>query len=348
MKIRNRIIGLLLTAIALLMPIHAWALDENASTGTSSEREPAIYLNDEILSLEDPLLTVNGRIMAPVRHIAQALGGNVVWDQEEQEVRILSVLGDEYVFAPDSPILRYNDVEYRMDVASIVVDGRIYVPLRHVSEFMHARVAWDDETSSARLTLEPYHLVREGDTMATVAAQYGIEESLLVERNQLSDPADPLKVGNLLMTLIPQIMAVKIEAEPEAEVPEAAQAEAETKYSEEELMWLAKITMVEAGYEPYEGQLAVANVILNRVHDPRFPDTIYDVIHAPGQFPPASNGKLKDVVPNDSVWKAVKAAASGENNVPGAVYFHNPKATSGGFWNSLTEVAKIGNHRFLK
>jgi len=347
MKIRNRVIVLLLTAFALLMPIHAWAQVENESTGTNSEREPAIYLNDELLNLEEPLLTVNGRIMAPVRYIAQALGGNIEWEPEEKEVRIDSILGDEYVFEPDSPILRFNGVEYRMDVAALIVDGRIYVPLRHLAEFLNASVAWDAETMTARLTLEPYHIVQEGDTPATIAAQYGIEESLLIERNQLSDPI-ALETGTLLMTLIPQIMAHKIKAQPEAEVQPASQAAVESKYSEEELLWLAKITMVEAGYEPYEGQLAVANVILNRVNDPRFPDTIYDVIHAPGQFPPAANGKLKDAEPSESVWKAVRAAASGENNVPGAVYFHNPKVASGGFWNSLTEVARIGNHRFLK
>jgi len=347
MKIRNRVVVLLLTAIALLMPLHAWAQVENGLAGTKSEREPAIYLNDELLYLEDPVLTVNGRIMVPVRHLAQALGGIVAWDPEEREVRIDSILGDEYAFAPDSPFLLFNGVEYRMDVASIVVDGRIYVPLRHLAEFLNARVEWDEDALTARLTLEPYHIVQEGDTPAAIAAQYGIDESLLMERNQLTDPAE-LKPGMLLMTLIPEIMANKIEVKPEPEVHSASQADAASMYSEEELLWLARITMVEAGYEPYEGQLAVANVILNRVKDPRFPDTIYDVIHAPGQFPPALNGKLKDVEPSESVWKAVRAAASGENNVPGAVYFHNPKVASGGFWKSLTEVARIGNHRFLK
>jgi len=346
MMIRNRIVVLLLTAIALLMPLHVLAQSESESTGTNSERELVIYLNEALLELEDPLLTVNGRIMAPVRLLAQTLGGNVTWEPEEKEVRVDSILGDEYAFEPDSPILRFNEVEYRMDVETITVDGHIYVPLRHLAEFMNASVAYEVETLTVSLTLQPYHVVQEGDTVSTIAAQYGIEESLLIERNQLSDPT-VLEPGQLLMTLIPDIMANKIEAKPESEVHTASQTSA-SAYSEEELLWLARITMVEAGYEPYEGQLAVANVILNRVKDPRFPNTIYDVIHAPGQFPPALNGKLQDVQPSESVWKAVRAAAAGENNVPGAVYFHNPKVTSGGFWNSLTEVAKIGNHRFLK
>jgi spore germination cell wall hydrolase CwlJ-like protein len=131
------------------------------------------------------------------------------------------------------------------------------------------------------------------------------------------------------------------------EEEEASEA-AESPFTEEELLLLAKITMVEAGYEPYEGQLAVVNVILNRLKDPRFPDTIRDVIYAPNQFPPAHNGLLDKAEPSESVWRAVREAVAGNNNVENAVYFYNPKVSSGKFWKSLTVIKDIGSHRFLK
>lgn len=311
------------------------------------EPEPTVYVDGERLLLEDPILEVEGRLLVPIRHLVEALNGFVHWMPESYEAMVISSLGDEIIFQRDNPLMRFNGMEYRMDIEPILVDQRMYIPLRHAAQFLHAEVAWDGETASAHLSLMPPYIVQEGDTLETISKQLEVSEELLVERNQLAD--QEWQEVMIIRYVIPDIMASKIE-EPLAETlaEDEAGLEADLPYTEEELELLAKITMVEAGYETYEGQLAVANVILNRVKDPRFPDTIRDVIYAPEQFPPAHNGLLDRAVPNESVWKAVRAAAAGENNVEGAVYFHNPKVSSGRFWNSLTEVAKIGNHRFLK
>lgn len=119
-------------------------------------------------------------------------------------------------------------------------------------------------------------------------------------------------------------------------------------YTEEELLLLAKLVQVEAGYESYEGQLAIANIILNRVEDSRFPGTIRDVIYSGKQFPPAHNGLLDKSEPNASVLRAVRDALDGKNNIEDAVYFFNPKVSKGSFWDSLDVVAKIDNHHFAK
>ncbi|WEK53714.1 MAG: cell wall hydrolase [Candidatus Cohnella colombiensis] len=119
-------------------------------------------------------------------------------------------------------------------------------------------------------------------------------------------------------------------------------------FTQEDLKLLAKITQVEAGYESYEGQLAVANVILNRVKDSRFPSTIRDVIYSGKQFPPAHNGLLDKSVPNASVLRAAKDALNGKNNVEDAIYFFNPRVSKGSFWSSLKVIDTIGTHRFAK
>ncbi|MNO93400.1 Spore cortex-lytic enzyme precursor [compost metagenome] len=119
-------------------------------------------------------------------------------------------------------------------------------------------------------------------------------------------------------------------------------------FTEKDYKLLAKLTQVEAGYESYEGQLAVANVILNRVKDSRFPSTIHDVIYSGKQFPAAHNGKLDKSVPNASVLRAAKDALNGKNNVENAIYFFNPDVSKGSFWSSLNVVTTMGNHSFAK
>ncbi len=116
---------------------------------------------------------------------------------------------------------------------------------------------------------------------------------------------------------------------------------------ESDLLWLARIVHIEAGRESYEGRLAVANVILNRVKSPKFPDSIYDVIFQPNQFPPAGKGELDALVPNDGSMEAAKAALAGNNNVGESLYFCAASQTATSWVaNNRTFYKRIGNHCF--
>lgn len=113
---------------------------------------------------------------------------------------------------------------------------------------------------------------------------------------------------------------------------------------------LEKIVMAEAGGEPYEGQVAVANVVLNRVSSRRFPNTIRGVIFQRGQFSPVGTGRIYKVSPSKSVKNAVRAALNGEQAVPsGTLYFLN-KNTANDLTipKTKTFVKRIGNHWFYK
>lgn len=78
--------------------------------------------------------------------------------------------------------------------------------------------------------------------------------------------------------------------------------------TQEEYEMIAGIVMAEAGGEPFDGQVAVAEVILNRVDDPRFDNTVYGVLSAPNQF---STFGYTVYAPTDSVYKAVLEACNG-------------------------------------
>lgn len=88
---------------------------------------------------------------------------------------------------------------------------------------------------------------------------------------------------------------------------------------------LAALIQCEAGSQSYEGQLAVGAVVMNRVRSGGYPGSIIGVITAPGQFPPATNGKVAAIAargPKASCMQAAQAAVDGATNVGGATHFN--------------------------
>ena len=95
---------------------------------------------------------------------------------------------------------------------------------------------------------------------------------------------------------------------------------------------LAALIQCEAGSQPYEGQLAVGAVVMNRVRSGGYPNYILGVITAPGQFPPATNGKVSAVAakgPKASCMQAAQAAVDGASNVGAATHFRRAGAHDG-------------------
>jgi N-acetylmuramoyl-L-alanine amidase len=125
----------------------------------------------------------------------------------------------------------------------------------------------------------------------------------------------------------------------------------ESYYDPDALYWLSRIISAEAKGEPFAGQLAVGNVVLNRVASPNYPNTIYEVIfdrrHGV-QFTPAANGTIYDV-PTISAIKAAKACLEGYTLSERILYFFNPRvATSQWIANHCTYVFQIGGHVFYR
>jgi N-acetylmuramoyl-L-alanine amidase len=130
------------------------------------------------------------------------------------------------------------------------------------------------------------------------------------------------------------------------------QAEATWSYAvtEEDLLLLQKIVMAEAEGEPYQGKVAVANVVLNRLRSANFPDTIHDVIYQKSQFSPVANGRLGRVKPNADSIKAVNAALMGVKEVTDDTYFFLSLKLAQDLTvhHSRTLAKTIGNHTFYK
>lgn len=120
-------------------------------------------------------------------------------------------------------------------------------------------------------------------------------------------------------------------------------------YPEEDLYWLSRVISAESRGEPLQGQIAVGNVVLNRVNSNEFPNTIKEVVfdrkHGV-QFEPVSNGTIYDP-PTSSALLAAKLCLEGANVVGNCLYFYAP-ALSPGTWivQNRTYHTTIGCHRF--
>ncbi|MDD6484702.1 MAG: cell wall hydrolase [Clostridiales bacterium] len=114
-----------------------------------------------------------------------------------------------------------------------------------------------------------------------------------------------------------------------------------------DLQLLARAVNGEARGEPYEGQVAVAAVILNRVKHSSFPNTISGVIYQPGAFTAVSDGQINvPIDENSTVYKACRDAMNGWDPSYGAIYYFNPDtATNSWIW-SRPLIITIGKHRF--
>ena len=117
------------------------------------------------------------------------------------------------------------------------------------------------------------------------------------------------------------------------------------KYSDADLNLIANAVYGEARGEPYEGQVAVAAVILNRIEHPDFPDTVGGVIFQPLAFTAVADGQIW-LTPNERAKEAVLDAINGWDPSENSIYYFNPiTATSEWIW-SRPQIKKIGLHVF--
>ena len=112
-----------------------------------------------------------------------------------------------------------------------------------------------------------------------------------------------------------------------------------------DLYLLAKCVYSEARGEPYEGQVAVAAVVLNRVESPQFPNTIAEVIYQPWAFTAVHDGQI-NLEPNSTAYSAAKDAMNGWDPTYGCLYYYNPTTATSEWIFSRTTVVTIGKHVF--
>ncbi|WP_343345319.1 cell wall hydrolase [Terrisporobacter petrolearius] len=123
--------------------------------------------------------------------------------------------------------------------------------------------------------------------------------------------------------------------------------EAVINLNDEQIMLLSKLVAGEARGESYEGQVAVAAVVINRVKDSRFPDSLEGVIYQKNAFSVVKNGTIY-AEPTSSTYRAAQEALYGSDPTNNAIYFWNPDISTCNWINTLNPYLRIGNHVFAK
>ena len=137
------------------------------------------------------------------------------------------------------------------------------------------------------------------------------------------------------------LINVLIHFEPKTAMVDAASS------SQSDIQLMARAINGEARGEPYEGQVAIGAVILNRVKHASFPNTIAGVIYQSGAFTAVADGQINQPIASGStVVKAARDAMNGWDPTGGAIYYFNPAtATNKWIW-SRPLIKTIGKHRF--
>ena len=204
--------------------------------------------------------------------------------------------------------------------------------------------------ANTELIIPAVHVVQPGDTLTTLASQFRVTPRAIKQLNpQLHTP---LTVGETIA--IPcnhplankgQLSAAYVSSTPKPTAPPVPTTK--SPLSPVDLQLLAHLVQAEAGDQPFEGQVAVAAVVLNRLNAPGFPKTLPEVIEQPGQFQCVTNGTIHQV-PSQSAWLAAKSAASGWDPTNGALYYYNPQLTSNHWIRTQPVVTKIGQQIFAR
>ena len=170
------------------------------------------------------------------------------------------------------------------------------------------------------------------ETMQTTSAEavdFGMEQAETEQSTISMDHlTDPLHAEETVQFHAREIEEESIRARQEQITQERAAAEQQkVTLTPEEQALLASIIFCEAGNQPYEGQVAVGAVILNRVKSGSYPNSVAEVIYQPGQFGPAMTGWLDTVLASGSytptAMQAAVDAAAGSNPIGDCLYFGN-------------------------
>lgn len=172
-----------------------------------------------------------------------------------------------------------------------------------------------------------YYTVRRGDTLFKISRRVGLSVTRIRAANGW---ISSVRIGQRI--IIPTGKAT------------AATATRRTSSSTNAYL-LAQLIHAEAESEPYAGKVAVGAVVLNRLENPRFPQTLAGVLYQPHAFESVTNGRVYNY-PNTDSRRAAQAAINGWDPSGGAIFFFNPSKTSNRFIWSRRIINRIGKHVF--
>ena len=234
-----------------------------------------------------------------------------------------------------------------LSVRGIVIGDTYYVPFRAMANALGAQYEYSSSTKTSTMKLGSLTLTASDGCYTSYAndrALFSISPTVIMSDGRMYIPIDVfLKATGLRKSVSGSTVSVSGTFSP--------LAHASKFYRSDEVLWLARIIHAEAQGEPLLGQIAVGNVVLNRVKSSSFPNTIYSVIFDRNygvQFSPILNGSIYNT-PSYNATLAAKICLEGFDISEGALYFLQPHlSTSSWIPKNRTYAFTIGNHDFYK
>ena len=239
------------------------------------------------------------------------------------------------------PVL-VNGVAMTEDPMLTAINGVTYVAARPVAQALDSMVqtSWDGKTAK----LVHWGLV---DLYATPGMNYVVAN----ERYLFVPTLVQLKDGSVLLPLdvVCKVFDATYVYNRDADVFELTTGSGALTpgwqfYNSEDLNWLSRIIYAESGNQPLSGKIAVGNVVLNRVGDSRFPNTVKGVVFQRNQFTPVSNGSIYRT-PNAESVLAAKLCLDGAVSLNNVLWF-NQKGLHTWASSHRPFVATIAGHSF--
>lgn len=231
------------------------------------------------------------------------------------------------------------------ELSGVILDGSSYVPMRVLPGLYGGKLTWDGATGTARYKTSGLEITAKAGDIYFEANGRAIycPKGLFVDGGRFMLPCRQLA----------QVLGGTAEwdgASRSVHISTGSFIQSgQSYYDKDELYWLSRIISAESRGEPLTGQIAVGNVVLNRVAHKNYPSTIYGVIFDRNygvQFEPVLNGTVYDAPAKISVI-AAKLCLEGVDLSRGSLYFYNPTiAQSGWIGQNCVYVMTIGTHLF--
>lgn len=332
---KRKLFSVLLCAFALLLLMGA---------GSVPEEEAALLAEEESTALVDSTQETDVQTMIEAGEMAP---------QTEGEGALVPLTDAEEVPVPPAADtddkLQIDGVAAPTNLMKERINGVTYVALAPMATLLDpsAQVGWDSAAGGAVVTTAKLRLIaRVGDPYVEANGRY-----LYLD----NDHKVQVKNGRTILPLsvITECFGATLAWDSAADVIQitrgsGAIVSGNEFYNQDDLFWLSRIIHSESGNQPLKGQMAVGNVVMNRVASPIYPNTVEGVLAQKNQFSTYKSGKLAKCTPNKSSVIAAKLVLDGGvvKETDGALYFDSSKNS----WAARNKkfVAVIGNHRFYR
>ena len=296
----------------------------------------SIKVNNKYIASDATPFIKSGTTYVPIRFVADALDADsVIWNSDTKSVSIKKQNSNILLFVNQN--YAYVNSKYKnLANNALLVNDRVFVPIRFVSEILGANVDWDENSRTVSIS------TKNSNTDDTIAKNPSTNTSSSTSSNKKPTSNTGSSSSNKKPT------SNSTSPNQTTSSSNSSSTSPDSQYTDA-VYWLSRIIEAEAGGEPFKGKVAVGEVILNRVESEEFPDTIWAVIFDDKfgiQFEPVANGTIYNAPSSDSI-KAAQTALNGSNYIGDCLYFLNPTiAESNWIVKNREFYTTIANHDF--